>query len=95
MRLAKTQISLGICPVWSESSLFAWRNLGSSATHWAHSEDWSDSADDKADPRLRWAHRSFFRFCHTMAQIVSDQTMQNMAFDPGLHVYRYLGVLMG
>ena len=25
--------------VWSESSLSAWRNLGSLATHWAHSED--------------------------------------------------------
>ena len=35
----KTQISLGIRPVWSESSLSAWRNIGSSATHWAHCED--------------------------------------------------------
>ena len=35
----KTQISLGIHPVWSESSLSAWRKLGSSATHWAHSKD--------------------------------------------------------
>ena len=25
---AKSQISLGIRPVWSESSLSAWRNLG-------------------------------------------------------------------
>ena len=31
VRLAKTQISLGICPVWSESSLSAWRKLGSLA----------------------------------------------------------------
>ena len=30
---AKTQISLGIRPVWSESSLSTWRNLGSLATH--------------------------------------------------------------
>ena len=29
---AKTQISLGICPVWSESSLSALRNVGSLAT---------------------------------------------------------------
>ena len=29
---AKTQISLGICPVWSDSSLSAWRNLGPLAT---------------------------------------------------------------
>ena len=36
---AKTQISLGIRPVWSETSLSAGRKLGSLATHWAHSED--------------------------------------------------------
>ena len=30
---AKTQISLGICPVWSESSLSTWRKLGTLATH--------------------------------------------------------------
>ena len=36
---AKTQISLGIRPVWTESSLGAWRKLRSLATHWAHSED--------------------------------------------------------
>ena len=35
---AKTQISLGIHPVWSESSLSPWRKLGSLAAHWAHSE---------------------------------------------------------
>ena len=35
----KTQISLGICPVWSESLLSEWRKLGSLATHWAHSKD--------------------------------------------------------
>ena len=35
----QTQIILGICPVWSESSLSAWRNNRSSATHWAHCED--------------------------------------------------------
>ena len=39
MRPGKTQISLGIRPVWSESSLSVWRKIGSLATHWAHSED--------------------------------------------------------
>ena len=39
VRPAKTQTSLGIRPVWSESSLSAWRKLGSLATHWAHSAD--------------------------------------------------------
>ena len=33
VRPAKTQISLGIRSVWSESSLSAWRKLGSLATH--------------------------------------------------------------
>ena len=39
VRPAKTQISLGIRPVWSEPSLSAWRKLGSLATHWGHSKD--------------------------------------------------------
>ena len=36
VRPAKTQTNLGIYPVWSESSLSAWRKLGSLATHWVH-----------------------------------------------------------
>ena len=51
VRPAKTQISLGIRPVWSESLLSAWRKLGSLATHWAHSED-SDQTGRM--PRLIW-----------------------------------------
>ena len=51
MRPAKTQISLGIRPVWSESSLSAWRKLGSWAIHWAHYED-SDQTGRM--PRLIW-----------------------------------------
>ena len=48
---AKTQVSLGIRPVWSESSLSAWRKLGSLDIHWAHSED-SDQTGRM--PRLSW-----------------------------------------
>ena len=48
---AKTQISLGIRPVWSESSLSAWRKLWSLATHWAHNEG-SDQTGQM--PRLIW-----------------------------------------
>ena len=33
VRPAKIQISLGVRPVWSESSMSAWRKLGSLATH--------------------------------------------------------------
>ena len=51
VRTEKTQISLGICPVWSGSSLSAWRKLGSLATHWVHSED-SDQTGRM--PRLIW-----------------------------------------
>ena len=51
VRPAKTQISLGIRSVWSESSLSPWRNTGSLATHWAHSED-SDQIGRM--PRLIW-----------------------------------------
>ena len=51
VRPAKTQISLGIRPVWSESSLSAWRNLGFLATHWGHSKS-SDQTGRM--PRLIW-----------------------------------------
>ena len=51
VRAAKTQISLGIRPVWSESSLSPWRKLGSLATHLMHSED-SDQTGRM--PRLIW-----------------------------------------
>ena len=51
VRQAKTQINLGIHPVWSKSSLSAWRKLGSLATHWMHSED-SDQTGRM--PRLIW-----------------------------------------
>ena len=50
VRPAKTQISLG-GPVWSESSLSAWRKLGPLAIHWAHSED-SDKTGGM--PNLIW-----------------------------------------
>ena len=39
------------CPVWSESSLSAWRNLGPLTTHWAHSEDTDQTG---RMPRLIW-----------------------------------------
>ena len=66
VRPAKTHISLGIRPVWSESSLSARRNLGPLVTHWAHSED-SDQ------PGLIWVlagAQSFCLFCHEAAQLL-------------------------
>ena len=58
---AKTQISLGIRPVWAESSPSAWMKLGSLATHWAHSEDLS----------LRWAHSHFVFYTCMFNPLVS------------------------
>ena len=60
VRPAKTPISLGIHPVWSKSSLSAWRKLRCFATHWAHSED-SD--------RTSLGAQSFCWFCHEAALI--------------------------
>ena len=51
VRPARTQISLGIRPVWSESLLSAWRKLGSLATHWA---DGKDSVQTGWMSRLIW-----------------------------------------
>ena len=59
VRPAKTQISLGIRPVWSEYSLSSWRKFGSLATHWAHSED---SGQTGRMPRLIWVFAG--RICH-------------------------------
>ena len=62
VRPAKTQISLGIRPVWSESSLCAqWVAKDSSFLH-ADSEDWSDWADAQADLSLHWVHSHFVGF---------------------------------
>ena len=51
VRPVKTQLSLDIHPVWSESLPSAWRKLGSLDTHWAHSED---SDETGRMPRLIW-----------------------------------------
>ena len=59
VRPAKPQISLGIRPVCSVSSLSAWRKLGSLASHWAQSED-SDQTGRML--RLIWVFAR--RTCH-------------------------------
>ena len=63
VRPAKTQISLDIRPVWSVSSLSAWKEP------WvlryllsAQRRLWSDRADAQADLSLRWAHSHFVGF---------------------------------
>ena len=79
VRPVKTQISLGICSVWSGSLLSAWRKLGSLATHWAHSEDWSDWVDARANLSLLGAC-SFCWFCHVTAQMLK-QILQYISYN--------------
>ena len=86
VRPAKTQISLGIRPVWSESSLSAWRKLWSLATHWAHSEDWSDSADAQAELRVSWAHCHFVVFFHELAHMLVQKRWWVMLFMKVLNI---------
>ena len=67
MRQEKTRMSLGISSVWSESSLYVWRKLGSLVTHSAYSED-SDQTGQM--PSLIWKFTyckcSFSWFSHVM-----------------------------
>ena len=81
VRPAKTQNSLGIHPVWSESSLLAWRKLGSLATHWAHSED-SDQTGRmgfaQSDLSLCWAPSHFVGF--VMSRLICCIFVQNLYF---------------
>ena len=74
VRLVKTKTSLGIHPVWSESSLSALRKVGSLATHIAHSRDLSDRTNAQADLSLRWEHRSFCQFCCALAYLKNQQS---------------------
>ena len=71
----KTQISHGIRPVWPESSVSAWKNIGTLATQWADSED-SDQTERM--PRLIWVfagHTSHFvGFCRAAAMFLVLRT---------------------
>ena len=80
---AKTQISLGIRPVWSESSLSARRKLGSIATHWAQQRRrWSNWADAQADLSLRWVHTHFVGF--VMSVLIYSVCVLTNKFDPAV-----------
>ena len=56
VRPAYSQISLGIRSVWSESLLSAWKNMVSSATHWAHCKvsDQAGPTDHSVGFVMRW-----------------------------------------
>ena len=67
---AKTQISLGICQVWSVFTIRMKKAWVLSYPLSAQRSLWSDWADAQADLSHRWAHRSFCWFCHVAAQII-------------------------
>ena len=93
VRPAKTQISLGIRPVWSEFSLSAWRKLGSLATHWADSNDSDQTGRMPRLTCLRWAHSHFVGFCHEVAQMLIYERLSTflnnytVTWQPKLHFY--------
>ena len=59
---AKTQISLGIRPVWSESSLCSQWVACPKVSSCEQRRLWSDWADAHADLSLRWVHSHFVSF---------------------------------
>ena len=65
---AKTQISLGICPVWSVFAVRMKKAWVLSYPLSAQRRLWSDWADAQADLRLRWAHKPLCWFCHEATQ---------------------------
>ena len=66
VRLAMTQISRGIHPVWSEPLLCAdWVAKGSRFLR--ADSDWVDAQFDLS---LRWVHMSFCWFCRAVAQMM-------------------------
>ena len=89
--IEKIQIGLGILPVWSESSLSAWRKLGSLATHWAHSED-SDQTGSM--PRMIWvfAGRTYHFVRFVMRRLKSNKLKPSETFLMILQKYNSISI---
>ena len=86
VRKAKTQISSGIRPVWSESSLTAWRKLWSLATHWAHSKE----SQTGRKSRLIWVF--VWRTCALYALFV-NKSENNMSWREKITCYCSFDIL--
>ena len=70
VRPAKTQISLGIRPVWSVFAVCMKKSWVLNYPLSAQRRLWSDWADAQADLSLRWAHMLLCWFCHEAAHYV-------------------------
>ena len=90
VRPAKTQISLGICQVWSESSWSAWWKLGSLATYWAPAKTlirlggcpgWSQSSLGAHATLLvlswggSYLHGAFLKLPHVCCHLIVSSTV--------------------
>ena len=67
---AKTQINLGINPVWSVFAVCMKKHWALNYLLSAQGRLWSDWMDVQADLSLRWVHLSFYWFCHAVAQML-------------------------
>ena len=65
----KTQISLGICLVWSVFAVCVKKHWILSYPKSTQQRLWLDWVDSQADQSLCCAHKSFCWFCHTAAQL--------------------------
>ena len=73
---AKTQISLGIRPLWSESLLSAWWKVESLATHKAHSED-SDQTRWRTDHFVGFVMRRLICWFRRLTKLKLYENMSN------------------
>ena len=83
VRPAKTQISLGIRQVWSESSMcIQWiaTSKGPKLSSCGQRGLWSDWADVQADMSLRWAHMPFCWICHEAAHIAMMDSLRQQFY---------------
>ena len=69
MHPVKTQISLGMRPVWSVFTVGSIGSQGPNVSSCGQQRLWSDWMDAQADPSLRWAHMPFCWFFHEAAHI--------------------------
>ena len=69
VRPAKTQISLGICPVWSVFAVCMKKYWVLSYPLSTQHRHWSDWVDAQADLSLGLVHMPFCRLCHELAHL--------------------------